>query len=465
MLSFCPSTIIIGRLCLGPMDSTSQFMKSIATVLYIIVGFSFSTPLFGQSPFEGTWVGILNKKGYEWNVKLHIGSLDKGASHVARISFPDWGMFRLATDSLKISKNEIEFDVLWIDGHFKGVLEAGVLNISWSEWGDAKGSMHRIAKNSDLFRRERVETKTDDGETLIGTIVFPNNDPPFNGMVLTHGSGPDTRTTGAYISKAHLAAEHGLAVLIYDKRGAGESSGSGWSNLSRLTKDALGMVELMRQHKEINEKNVGIGGSSQGAWIAPKAAYSDSDIAFVFTVATPGITPAEQNVYSMETRIESAEDKEFAKEALRYLYEFYRTNDYAMRTRAIEMINEPKHDLKNSNLFQRFTFSNGEIPEESDLGFWSKAMFEDPLVWWKEIKVPVASFSGEDDFNVPTSFSNKLIKACLEESGNPDFELHIFPDADHGLSLNNLEEGDWRRMAEGYVEIMGLWFAKMAQRN
>lgn len=441
-------------------------MKLNIRILICIVCFSsFVSSISVQRQFSGTWIGeMINEMGYQWNLKLHIDDQNDLTQSTVKISFPDWGMFRLPTSDLNISNNEIEFKVLWLNAHFNGKLEGGVMKITWNEWGDASGSAHRVSKESNLFRRENIVLETDDGEVLKGTIVFPNSAPPYNGMVLTHGSGPDTRETGAYISKAHLAVENGLAVLIYDKRGAGESSGPPWANLSRLTEDALGMVEKLRSHRDIRQEKVGIGGSSQGAWIAPKVAYLDPSIAFVFTVATPGISPAEQNVYSLETRIESKKDQYFAKKALRTLYEYYRTNDTIVRDQAIRMINDSSHNLKNNKTFRNFTFTNGETPQDADLEFWSKAMFDDPLIWWREIKVPVASFSGEDDNNVPSILSNLLIKASLESADNSNFELHIFPNAGHGLSLNNLDDNDWKRLAHGYVSIMGSWFEKMSKK-
>lgn len=116
-------------------------------------------------------------------------------------------------------------------------------------------------------------------------------------------------------------------------------------------------------------------------------------------------------------------------------------------------------------MFQNLMFAYEGVPKEADLKFWSKAMFEDPLIWWKEITVPVASFSGKDDNNVPTTLSNKLIRASLENAGNTNFELHLFPKADHGLSLTNLPDGDWRRTAYGYVPIMGSWFKERAKQD
>lgn len=68
--------------------------------------------------------------------------------------------------------------------------------------------------------REHVEFHSG-GSTLSGTIVFPDESPPRAAIVLIHGSGRATRI----LWLAHLFASEGIAVLTYDKRGAGKSGG------------------------------------------------------------------------------------------------------------------------------------------------------------------------------------------------------------------------------------------------
>lgn len=415
-----------------------------------------------QTDFEGTWKGeLVNEFGYEWSTVLHLGY--ENDSMKARISFPDWGMYRLATDSILVSENGISLKVLWLDADFSAELFGNVLQIRLTNWHTASGRMHRSSDSPNFLRRESISYLANDGKTLKGTVVLPDGEPPYVGMVLTHGSGPDTRHTGPYIGKAHLAVEEGMAVLIYDKRGAGESEGSQFNTLDRLSKDAHGMVQILRNHTLIDADKVGIGGISQGAWIAPKVAYEDSTIAFVFSTATPGVTSAEQNVYTLETRIEGQGERQYAKVALRKLYEFYRTNDHEVRGEAVSLIENEKYKLYENEIFRRLMFiGDSPIPEDVDPGFWANAMFEDPLVWWSEIKVPVASFSGEDDKNVPTVFSNKLIEAALQDASNDDYELHLYPNAGHGLTLEYAPGEDWPRMAVGYVEMMGAWFQRIS---
>ncbi|WP_216641634.1 alpha/beta hydrolase family protein [Pedobacter ginsengisoli] len=68
------------------------------------------------------------------------------------------------------------------------------------------------------FTTENVKFKSA-GITLSGTIFKPKH--PQASLVLVHGSGQEKRM----IKMATFLATKGIAVLTYDKRGAGESGG------------------------------------------------------------------------------------------------------------------------------------------------------------------------------------------------------------------------------------------------
>ena len=59
------------------------------------------------------------------------------------------------------------------------------------------------------------------GDSLAGTTVFPK-DEIRAAVVFIHGSGPQTRD----LSLAERFAASGIAALVYDKRGVGESGGT-----------------------------------------------------------------------------------------------------------------------------------------------------------------------------------------------------------------------------------------------
>jgi predicted nucleic acid-binding Zn ribbon protein len=82
------------------------------------------------------------------------------------------------------------------------------------------------------FRQREVEFG--DGEvSLSGTIVLPASEDPHPGVVIVHGSGPLTRRVPRYM--AELFAHRGIAALVYDKRGTGESTGE-WRGASYLSR-------------------------------------------------------------------------------------------------------------------------------------------------------------------------------------------------------------------------------------
>src|ERR687897_3906395 len=77
-----------------------------------------------------------------------------------------------------------------------------------------------------LYMQHRaVDITVDDGVTLRGTVSKPRwRRKPVPGVVLVHGSGPLTREH--LVGDTRRLVRSGFAVLAYDKRGAGASTGS-----------------------------------------------------------------------------------------------------------------------------------------------------------------------------------------------------------------------------------------------
>ena len=65
-------------------------------------------------------------------------------------------------------------------------------------------------------------------------------------------------------------AERVVAALTYDKRGAGESSGDFRQvPFTELCGDGLAAVELLKERKEVNRRQIGVWGISQGGGSDP----------------------------------------------------------------------------------------------------------------------------------------------------------------------------------------------------
>ena len=105
----------------------------------------------------------------------------------------------------------------------------------------------------------------------------------------------------------------GVAALAYDKRGVGESTGDFRAvSFTDLATDGLAGVAWLKARGDINPKQIGVWGLSQGGWLGPLAASKSRDIAFVMAVSGPGVSPAEQMVfyYANELRARGMSDQD-----------------------------------------------------------------------------------------------------------------------------------------------------------
>jgi len=131
-----------------------------------------------------------------------------------------------------------------------------------------------------LYMRHRaVEVTVDDDVTLRGTISKPRwSRKPVPAVVLVHGSGPLTRQH--LIADTRSLVRLGFAVLAYDKRGAGESSGEYLRSAStapdvllrRLAADAAAAFDTLAADPDVDTTTLGFFGASQAGWIIPLAA-------------------------------------------------------------------------------------------------------------------------------------------------------------------------------------------------
>ncbi|HTF31477.1 MAG TPA: alpha/beta fold hydrolase, partial [Flavitalea sp.] len=160
--------------------------------------------------------------------------------------------------------------------------------------GAVKGVSLRNAQGAEQFaqrvplRQERMSFQNADAK-LDGTLLIPSTKGPHPAIVLLHGSGPLTRYSfGPY---PHFFTSLGFAVLIYDKRGAGSSSGTRIDASTgaamknsfypdELAGDALAAMRVLQQRKDIDPGKIGFWGSSEGGMLATQVAARSRRVAF-----------------------------------------------------------------------------------------------------------------------------------------------------------------------------------------
>jgi uncharacterized protein len=128
---------------------------------------------------------------------------------------------------------------------------------------------------------------------LAFSLDLPQGTGPFPAIVSGHGSGRITRQQLAWL--ASQWTKRGFAVLRFDKRGTGESTGT-YVNVGtydsptvfpQLASDIVAAVRFLRTRPEVDPRRIGLSGGSQAGWILPIAAKELGDVPFMVLFSGP----------------------------------------------------------------------------------------------------------------------------------------------------------------------------------
>jgi uncharacterized protein len=146
------------------------------------------------------------------------------------------------------------------------------------------------------------ELKFSNGDAhLAGTVYLPVKGDHLPAVVAFHSASAGTREAGLYKHLSEALPAMGFAVLIYDRRGEGASSGSKSNNsYETLADDGIaGARALAAQMPRIDSRKIGYWGLSQGGWLSVLAGSHDKNAAFVISVSAPLTSPEDQMRFAM----------------------------------------------------------------------------------------------------------------------------------------------------------------------
>lgn len=228
---------------------------------------------------------------------------------------------------------------------------------------------------------------------LAGMLFTPDAAAPVPAAVVIHGSGTSRRNNGWYLTLTRFLRQHGIAVLLPDKRGS-EKSGGDWrsSSFHDLATDTLAAIDVLKEYDAIDPARIGIIGMSQGGWIAPIVASESADVSFVVSIVGSAVTPIEQLTYEERHNLRQAGFLPGIAHAIA-----------ALSTRYIR------------NIKQR--------------AFWDRIEGYDPIPYWQRVSVDSLVLYGSDDTNVPSAESARRLKAI----GNPKIRIETFEGSGHAL--------------------------------
>ncbi len=300
-----------------------------------------------------------------------------------------------------------------------------------------------------------------DKRTLKGDLYMPVTTKPHAAVVFAHGSGPATRSV-AFFTTYFL--QLGIAVLTFDKQGAGESGGD-WeiASFDELADDVVAGIQFLKKQKNINTKQIGILGNSQGGWIGSMAAARSKDVAFLLMRVGSG-----QNV--METMLHENRGIALAdgfKE--KDIEEMIRLDRSYMQT-ALQGKNWEQGDsvilsYKNASWFKE-VYPKPRIKStrsEKNWAWLQKNLLYDSYDYLKKVKVPVLWLMAEKDWNVNSQKSYPRVFDALKKAGNKDFTVKIIPNSGHSGLLAKTgyynEPFSWE-YAPGFWDTLKVWLEK-----
>jgi dipeptidyl aminopeptidase/acylaminoacyl peptidase len=320
---------------------------------------------------------------------------------------------------------------------------------------------------------------TSDNVTLAGTLTLPHSTGPFPAVILLHGSGPYDRD---YTSDGHkfflVWADHltrqGIAVLRFDKRSAGKSTGNyDESTLENFAKDALAGIEYLKSRSEINHQQIGLVGHSEGGMTAFLAASQSDDIAFVVSMAAPCVN-LEELLYMQEVLLQRVDNvpEEMIVQSQKLRHQMFAI----LKEEDDRKVCEQKLRDIFSQYFSSLNPSQREIVEtyygtldqqiksfnSSPSRYW---LVYDPIITLKQVKVPIIALNGTLDLIVTPNQNLTRIAQALEEIGHRDFTIlelsqlnHAFQTCQTG-SLKEYEKIE-ETTAPIVLDIMSQWILR-----
>jgi hypothetical protein len=411
---------------------------------------------------EGIWQGTLKVSVMELRVVFKISKKPDGTLS-ATLDSPDQGAKDIPVDKVELKNNNLRLDVKSIQGVFEGEIKENGATIQ-GQWKQAGMSLPLILKRVDKVpevrrpqepkrpypydEEEIVYENKSAGIKLAGTLTFPRTKGPFPAVLLITGAGPQDRNETLlghrpFLVLADYLTRRGVAVLRVDDREVGSSTGNFSEATSKdFASDVLAGVGYLKGRKEINPKQIGLIGHSEGGVIAPMVAVQSPDVAFIVMMAGTGLT-GEEILYlqsDMILKAAGATDKivAFIRETQeREFAVIKKEKNRAIAEKKLREILQWQKQVqeKLSKQEQEWLDSLGDMSEleiKMVLSPWFRQFLTyDPRPTLMKVKCPVLAIIGELDLQVAPKENLCAIEEALKAGGNKHYVVKELPKLNH----------------------------------
>lgn len=286
------------------------------------------------------------------------------------------------------------------------------------------------------------------GVRLAGTLTLPSGSGPHAAVILMAGSGKHDRDETVSGHKpllvlADALTRQGYAVLRYDKRGAGQSTGNyDAATMPDFTSDAKAALAYLRNRPEIDRAKIGLIGHSEGGTIGAVLAADDPSIAYVVMMAGFALS-AKQLVAEQIRRFDVLEGKPPGQAA----------QTYKLNMALFDVIAKAKDQAEAEERVRRILAAADPAPTKAEAD--QALMFArlpamrfilgyDPTQSLQRLRVPVLALAGSKDIVVPPDVNLPALRRAL--ANDPDVTIKELPGLNH--FFQHAETGSPREMSK-----------------
>jgi uncharacterized protein len=451
---------------------------------------------FDPKSIEGNWEGTLNVDIVKLRLVYKIAKNAQGG-FAGTFDSIDQGAKNIKLDEVTLDERKVHFAHKTGKSVYEGNLnEAGTEIVGEFRQAGLKLplTLKRVAQVTELKRpqepkkpypydeQEVTIENARAGVKLACTLTLPRGTPPQGGWpaaILITGSGPQDRDESLlghkpFLVLADYLTRRGVAVLRYDDRGTAKSTGEFVTATSLdFADDTRAVIEFVKNRREINGKQIGLIGHSEGGLIAPMIAAKSKDIAFIVMLAGPGLV-GEEILYLQGQAIMKAMNMPAEKLA----------EQRALQKRMFDMVKQEKDnaaaekklkeimDAEFAKLSEAEKKAAGGMLEAAGarakmvLTPWFRYFLTyDPRPTLMQVQCPVLALIGEKDLQVPPKENIPAIEQALKAGGNRDYLVKELPSLNHLFQTCKTgavsEYGEIEEtIAPAALELMAEWIVK-----
>lgn len=406
----------------------------------------------------GQWNGLLNIQE-KMHLRLVFNISKSNDQYSSTIDSPDQGTkgipvsvttFKNSELTLKISSIKAEYYGNLIKNEFVGIFkQAGQefpLTLTRKKIKNQPLVRPQEPKKPYSYHSEDVVFENKIANlNLAGTLTLPKKDGVYPAVILISGSGESNRNQEImghkpFLVIADFLTKNGIAVLRYDDRGVGKSTGNHKiATTADFSTDALSAVEYLKSRPEIETKKIGLIGHSEGGVIAPIVASKSKDVSFIVLLAGTGVRGdkllLEQSKLILTAMGTPEVDIQKAKQSNSQLFQkVLESND--LESLKVDLSQFVKDELKKD----KSPLEQSGMDEKSYVKRitgslatpWMQYFIKyDPAPTLEKVKCDVLVLNGEKDLQVAADQNVPAITDALTKGGNQKFTVKRYPNLNH----------------------------------